>query len=1550
MKNHTKLIKLLTLLIAVLVFSNKLILAQAHDPGRGLYIDGFAATDNNTVTGNLVPAFSILGQTTKEDSLLKYCAENHITYIILYNLSRVLDNDTLVSSKESALCSFMRKARNSYGITKIGAIIGSINGVDRVYNFQQRQMSPTLAYEFTNSEKASSSYQKLQFVENTYAPGDSLYDLSEVTKAALNISRFNKLIPTCSSPDTVRFDVINIELEFWNNSALDDFPSQPDLPSLYRNVEQPILDKMAQLRYMNDSISPLSPIKTEIYLGYLNKTVSDTDSTLTDSVIVSYLDGQLYSDLDTVKVDSTNHRLLDRFLLAYYSQDPNTTYYRSNYFNRLHTFDRTYTMPQSNTIPLFSAATIALGYDGDFFGVWFPKSNRNNIFEAEKQWYSDWLADTHPSIPIKNYTEPGQSVWFTSSIMTTEQDNPSKNKHTNTFYSNSPINTYGAASASAIFTYCGPIEDSIIVNFKLDSAGTVIYNLDTITKSSFTTIQSLSLGSKDLKPFTYTGIITLDYGNGQTYIYHEPVIVSNGLKIQSMGPTTFCEGGSGVILKSGKINGNTNLMRYHWFIDSIPLYNDSLSAYYFATQAGNYYCRVDSTNTPGTHFAFSNSILVTVLANSPASITETALTGGAARTLIPNGTSVSGTTYAWNTGATTQNLVISEYDTYEVIITQPSGCQRTASIDVNEIICNSPNFDWDIDTNSDTLATNSLASRSSLNSGDSLILHKNIHFDKNFRLDAAFVICEPNTKIVVDSSYTLRIVNGTQINKCSDLWKGIEVKRGGTLIIDSSSVIKGAIQAVYSTNSGFVQIKNSTFDNNYKSIYLANGNYSTSTISGNYFSCSGAKTLPPPYYNQRTWAQIHINHVHGDTAAPLGLTIGGITTGSKNYFSNSDFGIVASESSFDAYNNDFGNIQYDTISEYGGIAIVASSPEYEFYEENRFPITIGAVGSNSANIFHNCYQGVFCSSHQTVISGNHFTDVKYGVAILPNLHWSTDINYNRMTNTDIGIDVFGLHDNAVNIDHNRKILVNAAQSSTEMTAAIRVLNFGVSRSGIVIQNNDSIFTNGTYGILAVNEENIQISQNKVYLNQNSASSEVFGLRLENCFAPIVNCNLVKGNARAYTANKAAISLTMAPFSFVDNNTTNNSNKGLEFISDCDKSIIHCNSMVYHNYGLTLGAALSGGSWSSGIIGDQDTLYGKTHGNRFFGKDSAGTFTGGKAMLSVNSDAGANLFWVDNSYYPPLSSDTLRVGTFSGSLTKFIPFNASGFTHDTVPTICRYLFRPAQLEECCLEEDPIDPEEGEERGEPEEIVYVSRNRNSYNELKQSTTELSYPVEAFIDSMSNTNSGALSDVQIILREMDNSLKQSDSLEYVAKKNAAIDRNNEIFSASIFETNEQHLNAILLSKSDRDKFNFNENERQDIEYIAFQCPYKGGKSVFQARSLVYQWKRNVKFDDNILCDEGSSLRKAKKTKSKPIDSFSTKVFPNPTTGNFSIQYDLRTFAKASLIITDVLGKIVYSQELNSKLNLANANIMLEPSIYFVRIIADEKPIEQIKITVIK
>ena len=77
-------------LIISVLFCTLFTKSYAQIPGnqRGIYVNQFVDLNQN---GTINTNFSILGNTSSENTLLQYCLENHFTYLTLYDLSKVFD-------------------------------------------------------------------------------------------------------------------------------------------------------------------------------------------------------------------------------------------------------------------------------------------------------------------------------------------------------------------------------------------------------------------------------------------------------------------------------------------------------------------------------------------------------------------------------------------------------------------------------------------------------------------------------------------------------------------------------------------------------------------------------------------------------------------------------------------------------------------------------------------------------------------------------------------------------------------------------------------------------------------------------------------------------------------------------------------------------------------------------------------------------------------------------------------------------------------------------------------------------------------------------------------------------------------------------------------------------------------------------------------------------------------------------------------------------------------------------------------------------------------
>jgi hypothetical protein len=149
-------------------------------------------------------------------------------------------------------------------------------------------------------------------------------------------------------------------------------------------------------------------------------------------------------------------------------------------------------------------------------------------------------------------------------------------------------------------------------------------------------------------------------------------------------------------------------------------------------------------------------------------------------------------------------------------------------------------------------------------------------------------------------------------------------------------------------------------------------------------------------------------------------------------------------------------------------------------------------------------------------------------------------------------------------------------------------------------------------------------------------------------------------------------------------------------------------------------------------------------------------------------------------------------------------------------------------------------------------------------------------------------------------------------------------------------------------------NGDDSLQVVAMANLCPNADGNVVYQARSFyrtLFEDDTTI-FNDNCGLDSGTSNRAAP---TSPIAETNNgqayKLFPNPNDGSFMLRQDITDATPVSITVKDVLGRSVFTQEVQfsnttAQLHLGN----LPAGVYLLQIADSNRKISNFKFVIQK
>ncbi len=171
------------------------------------------------------------------------------------------------------------------------------------------------------------------------------------------------------------------------------------------------------------------------------------------------------------------------------------------------------------------------------------------------------------------------------------------------------------------------------------------------------------------------------------------------------------------------------------------------------------------------------------------------------------------------------------------------------------------------------------------------------------------------------------------------------------------------------------------------------------------------------------------------------------------------------------------------------------------------------------------------------------------------------------------------------------------------------------------------------------------------------------------------------------------------------------------------------------------------------------------------------------------------------------------------------------------------------------------------------------------------------------------------------------------------------------SVSKQNQKEINSLMLKHNGHvDVVLLDNADKLIAENIAYQCPFKGGKAVYDARGIVWKYNPGAKFSDELLCNNGAYFKEANNREEKINNDFIS-LAPNPAANKITLSYNLSGYKVCKLKIIDITGRIIKIVRLNNKQQKTEIVLAeFSEGIYSMRVIADDTEIKTLKFAVVK
>ena len=807
------------------------------------------------------------------------------------------------------------------------------------------------------------------------------------------------------------------------------------------------------------------------------------------------------------------------------------------------------------------------------------------------------------------------------------------------------------------------------------------------------------------------------------------------------------------------------------------------------------------------------------------------------------------------------------------------------------------------------------------------------HFiiDEPLEFYGAEVLMNPNASIEIetrqDITNELYVINSTLKSCGAGMWQGIIVNSETSLRMEDFSRIEDAMYAVAVLEKGQLSIEETTFDRNRIGIFSEHP-FSLTPLSNVTFDCSSQ--LAEPLAGMSSEAGIMVSNG--------GLLSIGVSGQGLVIFKNLSNGILATDNSLMVQKASFENINPKINGAGGpyqhmgfGIRAEATNPGggLHLLEQK-------GDGPNTPS-FKNCRVGIKAIGSSVDISDNLMEEVRIGVSA-EFCHSDIDIYDNKIGARTVGIEMSQTEPNAARSIHDNEVTMTGTRGN-----GIEINEFLINLSGSVtgFVEGNIIFMDGFgpgsastgTGILMTSASGYEVANNDITVSP--FLTDGTGIHISGSTSGTVEQNSVDGGS--ITKNRGIWAVSSSEITW-ECNDIEDANIGFQVdMPSFSLDGYRGNHMDHTQTGLLLR--------SGARISEQDQM-----GNRWSNNNVNGTLAVHEGDIfdilqsiiraEEPSTGNTSVFWPESiqSSAPWFFDETAESGEPYICLQELPPVRLKSGAEDNIANYGGILDEPVEWLSAAYLYKRIS-DHSELLNEPGYTSFYNQNASStvgqFIAMENSTANVYEIGAADLSTLNSNNSsletkvndirsleaqiatapesaipGLMANRSALYLDFANLVMANDTVwgqiqsQRATDAAQAVSQNANIATTYGFEANEQAVNDVLLQTSAMGDIELSLAQTSTLTNIADQCPLQGGNAVFRARALLAGTVDSVFYDDDQICANANQL--IQPPASTEIAQSSFGLYPNPTKGEFTVQWDGDQYSATgvSILLYDLLG----------------------------------------------